>query len=208
MANIGRKILSAFVELTDATTAPVIEPPREPTNHSTTMPAKADTAGENTEKFQQYFDRLFKEANLPGPDYFEFSKMTEAMRGIPDERARYSAAFAGLSVQGLDKQKLLGTAAQYLQVLETDAANFSSTVDAALKEKVQARQLEIENNAKRMEALSKEITELQQQITRLQQEVKENEEKIESNSGAYMREMQWMKSKVQGDVEKIKEYIV
>ncbi|MGF7473722.1 hypothetical protein WFJ45_23560, partial [Salmonella enterica subsp. enterica serovar Minnesota] len=65
-----------------------------------------------------------------------FTKMIEVMRSIPNEQIRYTTAFAGLTVQGLDKQKLLSTAAQYLQLLETDAANFNSTVDAALQEKV------------------------------------------------------------------------
>ena len=46
------------------------------------------------------------------------------MQAVPDEQVRYITAFAGLSVQGLDKQKLLSTAAQYLQLLETDATNF------------------------------------------------------------------------------------
>ena len=216
MPNIGRKILSAFVEVTEEQ-EPVTEQ-KEKTTSSTTyiqsgqrlpgqMSQKRQADDETTEKFKQYFDKLFKDANLPGPDYFEFSKMTEAMISIPDERARYTAAFAGLSVQGLDKQKLLNTAAQYIQVLEQDASNFNTTVDAALKEKVQSKQQEIEAGAKRIEALSKEINDLQNKITLLQQEVKGNEEKIENNSGAYMREMQWMKSKMQNDVEKIKQFI-
>jgi len=133
--------------------------------------------------------------------------MTEAMQSIADERARYSAAFAGLCVQGLDKQKLLNTAAQYVEILDQDATNFNNTVDAALKEKVQCKQQEIEANTKRIEALSKEINDLQNNIQLLQQEVKENEEKIASNSGAYMHEMQYMKNKLLNDVEKIKQFI-
>lgn len=138
MANIGRKILSAFVEVADEENSPVIKSKEEKQKSTTvdTGPAYQNRQAVKTEaneKFRQYFNRLFKEANLPGPDYFEFSKMIEAMQGITDERARYSAAFAGLGVQGLDKNKLLNTAAQYVQILEQDAANFNNTVDAALK---------------------------------------------------------------------------
>ena len=205
MANIGRKILSAFVEVKDEE-KPAAKP-EEIKTYSTAYTATAGTVAAGSEKFKQYFEQLFKDANLPGPDYFEFSKMTEAMMGITDERARYSAAFAGLGVQGLDKQKLLSTAALYLQVLETDAGNFSDTVDAALKEKVQTRQQEIADNAKRIEALSQEINELHHKITVLKNEVKENEEKIESNSGGYKAASENMKQKILSDIEKIKQHI-
>ena len=205
MANIGRRILSAFVEVQDEVKP--VPKPEEVKEFSTTNTAQVRTVAAGSEKFRQYFDQLFKDANLPGPDYFEFSKMTEAMQSISDERARYSAAFAGLCVQGLDKQKLLNTAAQYVEILDQDATNFNNTVDAALKEKVQCKQQEIEANTKRIEALSKEINDLQNNIQLLQQEVKENEEKIASNSGAYMHEMQYMKNKLLNDVEKIKQFI-
>ena len=204
MTHFGKKILSAFVEVTTekpVTTPEVIE------TRSNTYAATAGTVATGSEKFTQYFDQLFKDANLPGPDYFEFSKMTEAMMGITDERARYSAAFAGLSVQGLDKQKLLDTAAQYIQVIESDADNFSNTVDAALKEKVQTKQQEIADNVKRIQMLTKEISELENKITVLQNEVKENEEKIESSSGGYKVASESMKQRILFDIEKIKQYI-
>jgi uncharacterized phage infection (PIP) family protein YhgE len=205
MASFGKKFLSAFVELADDEKPAGLQ---EEKQHASTqvVVAKPSPLGTN-EKFRQYFDKLFKDANLPGPDYFEFSKMIEAMQGIPDEKARYTAAFAGLSAQGLDKQKLLNTATQYIQVLETDANNFSNTVDAALKEKVQGKQQEIEACTNRIDSITRELNELQQKITQLQQEVKENEEKIESNSGAYLRESQAMKNKMLQEVEKIKEYV-
>jgi len=210
MASLGKKILSAFVEVTDEET-PVTKP-EETKQYSTavdsghTLP-KRQTDNNTTEKFKQYFDQLFKDTNLPGPDYFEFTKMTEAMITIPDEKARYSAAFAGLNVQGLDKQKLLQTATEYLKIIDTDANNFDSTVDAALKEKVQGKQQEIEAKQKRIAEISREITDLQNQIQVLQHEVKENEEKIESNTGGYKAASENMKQKILYDIERIKQHI-
>lgn len=111
MASIGKKILSAFVELKEdektASDRPIKDAPVYKV--STT---KAYQPVERDDRFVQYFEKLFREANMPGPDFFEFSKMVEAMSTIPDEKARYHAAFAGLSVQGLDKAKLLGSAAE------------------------------------------------------------------------------------------------
>ena len=205
MASFGKKILSAFVEVTeDEKTVTVQE---EVKQKSTPVTETYKTSATTTEKFKQYFDQLFKDANLPGPDYFEFNKMTEAMISIPDEKARYSAAFAGLNVQGLDKQKLLNTATEYLKILETDATNFDSTVDAALKEKVQNKQMEIEAKQKRIAEISSEITDLQKQIQLLQNEVKENEEKIENNTGGYKAASESMKEKILFDIQKINQHI-
>lgn len=206
MASIGKRILSAFVEVRDEEKSP-------PANAASPAPDYSNTgkeyipAAENSAKFKQYFDKLFRDANIPGPDYFEFSKMTEAMQSITDEKARYGAAFAGLGVQGLDKTKLLSTAAEYLRVLDTDAANFDSTVDAALQEKVHAKQTEIAAKTTRIEQLTKEIGELNRQIAVLENEIKENEEKIESNSGGYKIESEKMKMRIMNDIEKIKQYI-
>ena len=205
MSSFRKKILAAFVEVTGEEQAVIKR--EEVKEIFTTNSERVNSPAASSEKFKLYFDQLFKDANLPGPDYFEFSKMTEAMQNVADERARYSAAFAGLSVQGLDKQKLLQSATQYVEVLETDAINFNKTVDAALKEKVQAKQQEIEANAKRIEALAKEISELQNKTLVLQEEVKENEAKIENNSGAYLNEMQAMKNKILQDIEKIKQLV-
>jgi chromosome segregation ATPase len=208
MASIGKKILSAFVEVAEEE-KPVTEKSAEIKQSSSQVAAGnyISSATTSTGKFKQYFDKLFTDANLLGPDYFEFSKMTEAMNSIPDERARYTAAFAGLSVQGLDKQKLLSTAAEYLKILDTDANNFNSTVDAALKEKVEGKQREIEEKTKRIEELTREINDLQNNIAALKNEVKENEEKIESNSGSYKRELENMKSRILYHIERIKEFI-
>ena len=213
MASIGKRILSAFVEMQDEDKPPAEKP--EPTQHVnnasppqyTVNTAPAQNNAGRSEKFAQYFDKLFRDANLPGPDYFEFSKMIEAMISIPDERSRYSAAYAGLSVQGLEKDKLVSTATEYLRILEKDAANFDSTVDAALHEKVHAKQKEIEERNARIQQLTKEISDHQQQIAVLNNEIKENVEKIENNSGGYKAESERMKQRISLDIEKIKQFI-
>ena len=158
-------------------------------------------------RFIEYFDKLFSEANIPGPDYYEFSKMIEAMQAIPDEQARFYAAYAGLQVQGLDKEKLLSTAGEYLRVLSSDAGHFQATVDSALQEKVQRRTTEAEEKGERIRQLSQEILDLQSQITALQAEIRENKEKIESSSGGYTVESERRRARIEADIEKIKHYI-
>jgi len=203
MASFGKRILSAFVEVKEKEHAV----PEQHNPKPTPEPVQHFVPAQNSEKFKQYFEKLFHEANIAGPDYFEYSKMIEAMSGISDERSRYAAAFAGLSVQGLDKIRLLSTAADYLQVLKADAANFDSTVDAALREKVLDKQEEIKEKTKRISLLTKEIEDLDEQVKMLHKEIRDNEEKIESNSGAYKQEMSIMTGRILQDIEKIKIHI-
>jgi len=207
MANLGKKILSAFVEVTDDDKKKVTEKTPEVTPGPTKATAVSSYASPVSSKFKDYFEKLFSEANIPGPDYYEFSKMIEVMQGIPDEHVRYITAFAGLNVQGLDKQKLLSTAAQYLQILDTDAANFHNSVDAALQEKVHEKQRTMEEKQKRIQELTQEISSLQNELVTLQSEIKENEEKIEANTGGYKNESEAMKYRIASDIEKIKRYI-
>jgi DNA repair exonuclease SbcCD ATPase subunit len=206
MSSFGKKFLSAFVEIKadkneEQTT--VDEPAA--TSHFTTGKQQAADADS---KFSEYFNKLFAEANLPGPDYYEFAKMTEAMQGILDEKARYCAAYAGLQVQGLDKQKLLQSVQEYQQLLDADAIAFNNTVNAALQEKVLAKKEAIEKAKNEMQQLSQQILTLQQQITTLTNEITENEAKLESNKGGYLSTLESFHAKLARDIEKIKQYIL
>lgn len=163
--------------------------------------------GSSDQRFADYFDILFSEANIPGPDYYEFARMIAAMQVIADERARYAAAFAGLQVQGLDKQKLVSTASEYLRVLATDADRFGKTVEAALQEKVQSRMAEADEKARRIQQLSQEIVELQAQISAMQSEIRENKDRLEASNRSYAAESERRQRQIQADIEKINNYI-
>ncbi|MCF6404931.1 hypothetical protein L3C95_18670 [Chitinophaga filiformis] len=209
MASLGKKILSAFIEVEDKTkneedagTQSVQASSPPPRSTETRAPADADN------KFSDYFNKLFADANLPGPDYYEFAKMIEAMHVIKDESARFSAAYAGLQAQGLDKQKLLSSAQEYVKILDADAAAFHSTVDQALLDKVQNKKKEMDQVQQQIQKLSQEIVNLQQQIGVLTQEIAENEEKIENNSSGYDAAMTSSRNKLLQDIEKIKQHIL
>ena len=211
MASFGKKILSAFMEVEEEKKTATPDGAAQPaTATATAIPAQSGGDGgsvQTDQRFNEYFDNLFKEANIPGPDYYEFARMITAMQMIPDARARYAAAFAGLQVQGLDKEKLLTTAAEYLRVLAADAEHFGSSVDAALQEKVHSRTAEAEEKSKRIQALSQEILELQTQIGAMQNEIREAKSKLEANSNAYAAESERRKQQIQSDIEKINNYI-
>lgn len=208
MANLGKKILSAFVEVSDDK-KPVEEKPitAPAAPFYTNIAANNGYTSAANGKFKAHFEKLLKEANITGPGYYEYSKMIDAMQAVTDEQVRYITAFAGLSVQGLNKQKLLTSASQYLQVLDDDAASFHNTVDAAIQEKVHEKKRLMEEKEKRIQQLMQEISTLQTDTLNLQHEIKENEAKIEANTGGYKYESEATKDRISRDMEKIKSYI-
>ena len=206
MSGLGKKILSAFVEVADNKTTP--SSTAGSTAADTQRASETDRAAVPADsRFTAHFEQLFSEANIPGPDYYEFAAMIGAMKTIADEQSRYYAAYAGLQVQGLDKTRLLSTAAEYLRVLETDASRFHSTVDSTLQEKVRDKEAGVEEKTRRIRALEQEIGELKSQVAALQTEIAENKEKIEASTGGYAAESERRKAGILADIEKIKHYI-
>jgi peptidoglycan hydrolase CwlO-like protein len=201
--NLGKKILSAFVEVTETKDAVAMQPNIDQATISITNNLPSSDKG----KFREYFEKLFMEANIPGPDYYEFSKMIEVMQAIPDEKARYAAAFAGLRVQGLDKEKLLSTANEYLRLLDADAVNFNATIDVTLEQKVKAKRNEVDEKNRRIQQLSEEISNLQAAIVTLTQEISESEEKLRVSTSGYSSALEDTKNGIRVNIEKIKTHI-
>ena len=201
MASIGKKIISAFLEVDEQK-----EPPAPPENHAQ-PDDPVQPQDRSDDRFAGHFDKLLTEANIPGPDYFEFARMIAVMQAIPDEAARYDAAFAGLQVQGVNKQRLLDTAAEYLRILSADAGQFQATVDASYQEKVHGKEAEAEEKAARIRALSQEIAQLQQQISSLQEETRISKEKLSGSTTAYAAESNRRQQEIRHDIDKINQYI-
>jgi hypothetical protein len=201
MARFGKKLLSAFLEVKEGENGVIGSHGRDEGAPRDEAAAPAD------DRFAGHFDKLLREANIPGPDYYEFASMIAVMQGIPDEAARYNAAFAGLQVQGLNKQRLLDTAGEYLRVLTADAGQFQATVDASYQEKVRGKETEAEEKAARIQALSQEILQLQQRISALQEEIRAGKEKLAGGCSAYGAESKRRQQEISRDVEKINQYI-
>jgi hypothetical protein len=204
MASFGKKLAAALFEVAD-------RGPSAPEQTNDTVPVDpmrttTPTAATDT-RFTGHFDKLMGDANIPGPDYFEFARMIAAMQAITDEAARYNAAFAGLQAQGLTRQRLLDTATDYLRVLTTDAQQFQATVDNSFQEKVKGKETEAEGKAARIQTLSQEIAQLQQQIGALQEETRASKEKLAAGSSAYTAESNRRQQEIRRDVEKINRFI-
>jgi hypothetical protein len=100
--NIGKKILSALVEVTEETPALKAEATVSP------VPQEVSKPPADGDKFRQHFDKLFADANLPGPDYYEFARMVDAMNMIPDEKSQVCRCFCRPECARFEQGKIGG----------------------------------------------------------------------------------------------------
>jgi chromosome segregation ATPase len=210
MAGFFKKALSVFVEFDEdqqnQNTSSFSQTPkisndiiRNPLNHV------------EAEKFEKYFENLFDKANLPGPDYFEFYKTMETLEPhIPDEKARVSATFASLAIQGLTKKTLLETATKYKEIIEQDQANFEKALDTKMKselgernESLKGLEQKIAANSEQIQQLTKEISESQILIAQIKNELMEHENKLTKNKNGYQVACQAVLNKIGADIQKI-----
>ena len=99
MSSFGKKFLSAFVEVSDDKNADQVTVD-EPVAKSAFIASTPQHSDANS-KFSEYFNKLIAEANFPGPDYYEFTKMTEAMQGMQEA----AKGFTGGSAVAADPAK-------------------------------------------------------------------------------------------------------
>ncbi len=187
-------------------TTPAYTPASTPAN--TPAMTQADLS-----KFVKHFEQLFDNANLPGPDYYEFWKMMDTLEShIPDENARIQAVFATLSIQGLNKAHLVDTAGKYKQEILRDKSNF----EAAVQQKADAEIAGRRNSIQQMEAataqkqqqiakLQKEMEEAAAKIAQLQQEIAVEEAKIVNSQQGYLAACNAMITKIESDIQRFQQ---
>lgn len=205
MNSFRKKFLSAFVEINDSRRAEPL--PLHPANAATSiLPAIQRTPADS--RFAEHFSQLIAEAGLPGPGYLEFSKMIDVMQAvITDEKALYSTAFAGLHVQGLDKQKLLASVQQYASILDEDNISFESCMRTSFQEKVVAKKEEMEATGQAIQKLSQQIATMQQQIATWTEEIAVDEAKISNSNHSYHQALENCKARLLNDTHKINKYL-
>lgn len=157
-------------------------------------------------KFQQYFKDLYNNSNLQGPDFYEFTNMSDAMGSALTDEVKYPAVFAGFSGQ-LTKEKLLSSAETYIDIIKADSLEFEHSIQLAIKTKVTDRKAQIETKAQEIQKLQDKIGKLNNEIIELNQLSNQEEVRLSSEQKAYYQQSEAIQHKIETGVEKIKLYI-
>lgn len=218
MASFFKKALGVFVEIEETPTdssvdssvnnQPIVSGNFKSTSNNIPL---ASLNQLDIEKFEKHFDKLFEQANMPGPDYYEFCKVAETLEAhIPDEKTRFSAAFASLSVQGLTKNRLIEAAAHYKEVISADKVKFDLAIDNKSNAELDSRKVSVSalekkmvDNAELIKALTKEISDAQTKIAAMKSEILEEEKRLASNKSGYNVAYEAMINRINLDIQKI-----
>jgi predicted nucleic acid-binding protein len=211
MGSFFKKALGLFVEFDDDQNTNNSPEQKTASPISNAVPA-ASLNQQDMDKFEKHFEKLFSDTNLPGPDYYEFWKISETLEThILDENARISASFASLSIQGLTKEKLIETAESYKGAIEKDKQDFTKAFGDKVVVELQSRnksildlERKIAGNTEMIQKLSKEIAESQNKIVTLKTEIVQEEHKLNTSKSGYELACNAMISKINTDIQKIK----
>ena len=219
----AKKFLSFFIETEEETTTTGnIQPSSSngavnmQTDNTTTMVAPSQ-AGTIDKKFYEHFDQLLKDANLPGPDYYEFKQQTKTLsKYIKAEDQLILAAWEAYLTNGgsIDKSFLENTAKQYIDIMNKDKESFIHDVEATMKDKVGT----LEQKVVTLETENKDANE---QIAKLQEKIRVNTDtigttkgdisqssyKIKNSENSYMATHASYVSEINNDINKINLYI-
>ena len=157
------------------------------------------------EAFRAHMDEIFKAANLPGPDYNEFSTMLNAMQAVSDD-IKFPACYSGLAVQGLDKNKLVESANHYIAIIQKDEKEFKDAVNSELNTRKDA----VSNSEKAINDLQAKIQEINSQIEKEKENINRNLESlgsIQNKIGLYEKACQQKINEIQSNLTKINQFI-
>lgn len=125
------------------------------------------------QKFNDSFQALIEENNMPGIDYFELRQAIKNMSGIAglNEAACFQTAFTTLKVgdPSLSKEKLMKSVDHYVKVLTNEEKEFNAELSSKTD-------VEVITRRSKVESLNDENNKLVQQITDINEKIRKNQE--------------------------------
>ena len=147
-----------------------------------TVTSTSTTASVDSGKKEQYIEHLkkvMKDANIPGPDYYEFELALESMKSLPiDEKTKFITIFAGFQVQGVTKDKLVETANHYIDIISGVKEGFEKDVENAFNTDVKAEEDQITQIESQNQEIDKQMIELTNKKLANQESIKTLKESI------------------------------
>ena len=164
------------------------------------------TLGINPE-IQKHFLILMDEANLPGPDYYEFRNVIKnGIHNLP-ENILYQTIFSTFKSLGISKTQLLQSIEQYIIILNKDKDEFDKTSKQLEQTNCVDKQNQLKTNQEKIIQLQYQINELNQINIQLQNEINNNSITLNKNINEFNFNFESMIKELNDDKVKINQYI-
>lgn len=132
--------------------------------------------------------------------YEKFKATVDAMSSIPNEGTRYIAAFAGLSVGGVNKAQLISSLQTQIQSVSQEKNDFDAQFKSFYHEQVEIKKDELAEKSRQLADLSAAIESLNKDIKSSDEDLKEKQQKFLSENHSKGEELE-------AQLDKINQYI-
>jgi len=178
-------------------------------------PPASDSKGKVDNNILDKLIQALEDNNQPGFDYFEFRKAILSLNPLQMEEAvKYQSTFATAATVGVTLNKLLDSIEFYQKVLQNEENNFNKAIKEQtalnISSKVTEREkvsLAIKDKNEKILKLTEEIKKHESEILALSTAIESSELKIKETSLNFERSLNVIKSQLEQDTVKLKQYI-
>ncbi len=175
----------------------------------------ADPKGKIDNNILDKLLQALEDNNQPGFDYFEFRKAILSLNPLPmDEATKFQSTYATAATVGATLDKLLESIEFYKKVLQNEENNFTKAIKEQtsinIKDKVTEKEkinASIKEKNERIFKLSEEIRTHELEVLKLSESIETAELKIKETSLNFERSLNVIKSQLEQDSVKLKQYI-
>lgn len=158
-------------------------------------------------EIEKHFMDILDQANLPGPDYYEFKKAINNSISTMPEQILFQTTFNTLSTLGMTKDIVLKSIEEYHKVLDADKVAFDKVILDTTTLEITQKEEQYKRNVDEINKLQQKVLELNQLNGNIQNEIMQSQNTINKNIAGYNQGYTAMKQTLESDKQKINTYI-
>jgi hypothetical protein len=182
---------------------------------SVSAPMSSAGGGQVSDKFFEMLAKAMENANQDGFDYFEFKQALANLKNVPmDDATRFKSAFAMSQAMGVTADKLVNSAAYYLDVLKNEQSRFMQAANNQRQSQVGDKQAQADNleavmrqKAEQIKQLTAEIEQHKKEVNTIKSDISQAVVKVEQTSRDFDATYQLLVGQIQADVNSMKSYL-
>lgn len=171
-----------------------------------------DDKNQLDKKSLDFLLKAIEKNNQSGFDYLEFKQALIRLENLEiDEGTAIKTAFATASTVGLTKEKLIGSAEYYLNILKEEFKQFNSALEKQMESRVHSKQKQKstleskkENILKKINALNEELKELEKKLNTIDAEADAARNKIEETSERFGKTLLTITKRIESDMDQFR----